>query len=178
MKKNNWNTNLIFLALGFIVLLFISYPLTIKRTVDLKDDYQKGKQRLEYAKNADKLINTLLQENVFLDSILKVNDLQVNASFQQLLLNKTAKYTQENPNLKLTSLNSPHRFESKQIKETYIIETKGSFVALLKFLNFIENQRLGEVTSITFMKTKNYRKNIFELSLKVYLQKIQTKQKK
>lgn len=175
MKKNSSKTNLILLALGFVVVLLISYPLTVKKTVELKDDYKKKRQRLESVKNADKLINTLLQENKFLDSILKVNDLQVNASFQQLLLNKITKYIQENSGVKLTSLSSPHKFESKQIKETYIIEVQGGFSALLTFLHYLENQRLGEVTSITYIKNKNYRKNTFELSLKIYLQKVKTK---
>lgn len=175
MKKNSSKTNLILLALGFVVVLLISYPLTIKKTVELKDNYKKKRQKLESVKNADKLINTLLQENKFLDSILKVNDLQVNASFQQLLLNKITKYTQDNSGVKLTSLSSPHKFESKQIKETYIIETQGGFSALLTFLHYLENQRLGEVISITFIKNKNYRKNTFELSLKIYLQKVKTK---
>lgn len=175
MKKNSSKTNLILLALGFVVVLLVSYPLTIKKTVELKGDYIKKRQRLESVKNADKLINTLLQENKFLDSILKVNDLQANASFQQLLLNKITKYTQDNSGVKLTSLSSPHKFESKQIKETYIIETQGGFSALLMFLHYLENQRLGEVTSITFIKNKNYRKNTFELSLKIYLQKVKTK---
>ncbi|CAM1365447.1 conserved hypothetical protein [Tenacibaculum sediminilitoris] len=175
MKKNNSNRNLILLAVGFVVVLLISYPLTIQKTVQLKKEYRKGQQRLQDAKNADQQINTLLQENRFLDSILKANDLQVNASFQQLLLNKITKYTQDNSSLKLTSLSSPHKFESKQIKETYIIETKGSFTGLLKFLHYLENQRLGEVTSITFKKNKNYRKNTFELFLKIYLQKVKTK---
>ncbi|MEE3999182.1 hypothetical protein V1T75_02440 [Tenacibaculum sp. FZY0031] len=175
MKKNSSNTNLILLVTGFVMVLLISYPFTIKKTIDLKNNYKKEQQRLKYAKNADKLINTLVQENVFLDSILKVNDLQVNASFQQLLLNKITKYTQDTSSLKLTSLSSPHKFESKQIKETYVIEVQGSFTTLLSFLHYLENQRLGEVTSITFIKNKNYRKNTFELFLKIYLQKVKTK---
>lgn len=159
------------LLVGFLLVLLLSYQFAIKNTLQAKDKYnelQKEKQLFENSKNK---IGYLNAQNTYLDSILKSNEIIVDVSFQQVILNKVSKYVEQHQ-LKIISFNSPHIFKNNtNTLTTYQLEIEGDFIQLVNFVNYFENQRLGNLVSVSFLKKKNYRRNKNYLTVSIYLQK-------
>ena len=159
------------LLVGFLIVLLLSYQFALKKTLDASNEYEKLLKEKKVYANATSKISYLKQHNNYLDSILKINEIYANVSFQQTILNKVSKYAEVH-DLKITSFNSPHVFEEGKRKLiTYTLELEGSFSSLLHFVNFFENQRLGNMVSVNFIKKKDYRRNKNYLRVKIYLQK-------
>lgn len=160
------------LIAGFLLLLIISYVFSIQKTFDLKTRVTSLKKDKELLSNANERIFSLQQENKYLDSILKLKDLSIENSFQQTLLNKLNTFSKKE-SIDIISFHEPHSFiQNNTHLNTYFFEIKGSFNALLKLVNTIERQQLGEIRSINLEKKKNYRRNRQELTGQFYIQKL------
>jgi len=160
------------LLIGFLLVILLSYLFAIRNTLEAKSKLTALQIEKKLFNSSENKLNYLNQHNNYLDSILKLNEIYANVSFQQTILNKISKYTEENK-LKISSFNIPHIFKENQKKlTTYTLEVQGNFIPLLKFLNYFENQRLGTIVSVNFMKKKNYRRNRNYLTVKIYLQKL------
>ena len=163
----------ILLIVGFLFLLIISYVFSIQKTLDLKLRLKALKKDKELVSNASNRIFSLQQENQYLDSILQQKDLSIENSFQQTLLKKLNVFSKTTP-VEIISFQEPHAFKEKNANiMTYSFEIKGNFSALLKLINNIERQQLGEIISVHFEKKKNYRRNKQELIAKFYIQKLE-----
>lgn len=159
------------LVLGFLLLLIISYVFSIQKTLDLKSRTKELKKEKEMLSNASELIFSLQQENRYLDSILLKKELSIENSFQQTLLQKLNTFS-KTATIEIISFDEPHiNIENNTNLKTYSFEVKGSFSSLLKLVNTIEKQQLGEIISINFEKKKNYRSNKEELIAQFYIQK-------
>ncbi|WP_405567976.1 hypothetical protein [Polaribacter sp. Asnod6-C07] len=165
------------LVIGFLILLFISYQFSIKNTFVLKKRVNELKKEKELLSNANQRILNLQQENRYLDSILAKKEISIENSFQQTLLQKLNTFKKSIP-LSIISFNEPHTIEQNNtIVKTYSFEIKGTFSSLLKLLNTLERQQLGQLISLDFEKKKNYRKNKEELIGKFFIQKLTQKNK-
>ena len=124
----------------------------------------------ELVSNASERIFNLQQENKYLDSILQLKELSIENSFQQTLLQKLNVFS-KTVSIEIISFDEPHLFrEINTNLMTYSFEVKGDFKALLKLVNTLEQQQLGEIISINFEKKKNYRRNKQELTAQFHLQ--------
>jgi hypothetical protein len=122
--------------------------------------------------NANGRLQFLQQQNSYLDSILKSNDLSANQTFEQNLLQKVNRL-REDHKVKLVSLNEPHRYQAEgAVVESYTLEVKGDFRDLMLFSNELEKQRLGKFASVEFEKKKNYRTRRNELTCRIILQRL------
>jgi len=159
------------LLVGFALALLFSYQFAIKKTIQAKkglNDLLEEKSEFNKSQNQ---ISYLQSQNKYLDSILKSNQIAIDVSFQQVILNKVSNYVNNN-NLKIVAFNAPHTFNNKQRSiTTYELEVSGSFNQLLSFVNYFENQRLGNIISIIFEKKKNYKSNKNYLTTKIFLEK-------
>ena len=126
----------------------------------------------ELQSNAQSEIFNLQQENAHLDAILRKRDLSIENSFQQTLLKKINSFA-EKEKITIISFEEPHEFERNEINlKTYFFEIKGDFRALLKLINELERQQLGQLVSVNFTKKKKYRTNRTALSCQFYIQKL------
>lgn len=145
------------LVIGFVVMLFISYQFAIRRTLELGVKIEKLEKDKTLLDNAEAEIQQLTLEGRYLDSILKSNDLSIENTFQQTLLIKVTQCTDKH-NLKLIAADEPHSFVSDGTNLlTYEIEVRGSFRNLMLFANEMEQQRLAKLSSLQFLKKRNYR---------------------
>tara|TARA_R110002051_G_scaffold2660_1_gene14289 strand:+ start:32657 stop:33178 length:522 start_codon:yes stop_codon:yes gene_type:complete len=159
------------LVAGFVLLLLISYFFSIEKTFDLKQRAKELYQEKELLQNASQRIFNLQQENKYLDSILQVKEISIENSFQQTLLQKLNSFQKEVP-VTIMAFNEPHIIEQDNtILKTYSLEIKGDFQSLMLLLNTFEKQQLGKLTSVTFEKKKNYRRNREELIGEFFIQK-------
>jgi hypothetical protein len=164
------------LIVGFLILLLISYQLAIKNTFVLKKRANELQQEKELLSNASQRIFNLQQENRYLDSILMKKEISIENSFQQTLLQKLNTF-QKSISISIISFHEPHSIEQNNtVIKTYSFEIKGNFNALLKLLNTLETQQLGQLISIDFEKKKNYRRNKEELIGKFFIQKLTQKE--
>lgn len=164
------------LIVGFLILLLISYQFAIKNTFVLKKRANALQQEKELLSNASQRIFNLQQENKYLDSILAKKEISIENSFQQSLLQKL-NTIQKSKSIAIISFQEPHSIEQNNtVIKTYSFEIKGNFNALLKLLNTLETQQLGQLISIDFEKKKNYRRNKEELIGKFYIQKLTQKE--
>ena len=168
---NNKNKNIL-LVVGFFVVLFIAYSFSIKKTIEAKELLTTLWSEKELQSNAQSKIFNLQQENAHLDAILRKRDLSIENSFQQTLLKKINSFA-EKEKITIISFEEPHEFERNEINlKTYFFEIKGDFRALLKLINELERQQLGQLVSVNFTKKKKYRTNRTALSCQFYIQKL------
>jgi uncharacterized protein YnzC (UPF0291/DUF896 family) len=168
---NNKNKNIL-LVVGFFVVLFIAYSFSIKKTMEAKELLTTLWSEKELQSNAQSKIFNLQQENAHLDAILRKRDLSIENSFQQTLLKKINSFA-EKEKITIISFEEPHEFERNEINlKTYFFEIKGDFRALLKLINELERQQLGQLVSVNFIKKKKYRTNRTALSCQFYIQKL------
>lgn len=167
---NNKQKN-IALVTGFVLMLFISYHFSFKKTVEVHNSVAKLKKDKMLLDNAETEIRSLQFQGRYLDSILESNDLSVENTFHQTLLFKVSQFAKEHK-LKIIESNEPHSFPSDgSTLLTYTIEVQGSFRDLLLFSNDLEQQRLGKLSSLTFTKKRNYRTGRNYLIAKLILQR-------
>ncbi len=165
-KKN------IALVVGFVLMLFLSYQLSVKKTFELKSKIEKLSSDKELLSNAEQKIKRLQIQNKHLDSILISNDVSIDQSFEQSLVEKITKL-KELHQVELISYDKPHSFEYDGAKMlSYTIEIKGDFRKMMLFASELEKQRLGEFSSVRIEKKMNYRKGRNELIGTLILQRL------
>ncbi|CAM1356413.1 hypothetical protein [Tenacibaculum halocynthiae] len=168
---NNQQKN-IGLLVGFLITLFVVYNFAIKNTFEVKNKYSNLLKEKQLLNNATNRTIYLTQKNNFLDSILKSKNVSLKNSFQQTLLQKITSFSEEKK-IEVLAFDEPHEFIEKNTTiTTFSFEVKGDFSTLLKLINHIEQQQLGELISIHFKKKKNYSKNRIYLTAAIFLQKI------
>lgn len=168
MSNQQKNTGLI---VGIFIGVFIAYHFSIKKTIIEKDKYTKLLKEKELVDNAVNKLQYLKQKNNSLNDFLISRNVSAESSFQQLLLEKITVFIQ-GKDISIVAFNQPHRVEKNQtIIETYSFELKGNYIDLLKLINFIEHEQLGEFISVDFEKKKNYKTNRFYLTSTIFLQK-------
>ena len=159
------------LLVGFVLFLVFSYQFAIKKTIGAKKELQQLQKEKEEFNNSKNQVNYLQSQNIHLDSILKSNEIGIDVSFQQVILNKVSTYVNAH-DLKIISFSAPHVFqENNERSITYVLEVGGDFKKLLNFVNYFENQRLGNIFSVKFEKKKNYSSNKNTLTTTIFLQK-------
>jgi hypothetical protein len=160
------------LLIGFLISGFIAYHFAIKKTVAAKSKHGQLLVEKNLVDNAGSKIEYLNKKNGNLNTFLVSNNLSVENSFQQMLLEKINVFSKEK-NIQIVAFDKPHKIEGTQtVVETYSFKLKGGFIDLLKLINYIEQQRLGELISIDFEKKKNYKTRHNYLTLNIFLQKI------
>ncbi|NVK09956.1 MAG: hypothetical protein HWD89_12965 [Tenacibaculum sp.] len=132
-------------------------------------------QEKEKINNSTVELKLLKEKSIYLDSILKQENISVTNSFQQIILKKINEFKKENK-IELIEFNtSINVIDNNMNVQLYPLILKGSFNELLSFLNYIEQQGLGEIKNINFYKKKDYKTSKNYLLLKIQLKKIVAK---
>ena len=116
--------NRIFLG-GFTVLVLISYQFSFKKTLALRTSINQLKEDKIQLENAGDNLQTLQQQNVYLNNILRSNNVSATLSYEQNLLQKVTQLKREH-RVKFLSLDEPHESEMDgTTMQSYTIEVKG-----------------------------------------------------
>ncbi len=160
------------LLIGFIVMLFISYQLSFKKTLDLRKTQERLSKELSLLDNAnDQMINLQVQ-NKQLEKVLLSNNVSLNQSFEQALFEKITDLSKKH-RLQIVSFDKPHEYESDGANLlSYTIEVQGDFRNLMLFSSELEQMRMGKLASTSFLKKRNYRTQRNELNCKIILQRL------
>ena len=167
MKLNKRNK----ILLGsFVVLLFLSYQLTIKKTLMLRSGYLSNIDKQELALNIPLQLAILAQKEKQLDDQFKELDLG-STNFQNDLLKFLNESTSLN-GVKMIEFKAPHSIENGNTKiKTFIFVLEGTFNGILKVGHSLENQgNFGAITHMDFEKIKDYRTRKSSLQATVHLQ--------
>lgn len=160
--------------LGLILVLalgIVSYQLSFKRAIH---EYQESKRFETLSMDIENLDDQILHwksRNLELDnSFGNINNLD---NFQENLLYELG-YFCDSLKLILVDFSEPFKgMERSYEVETIILKIQGPFHPLLKLVHHLENSFAGgSLSSVHFELQKNYKKNIEELFLTLYVQKI------
>ncbi|WP_075343318.1 hypothetical protein [Tenacibaculum agarivorans] len=162
----------IMVLIGFILLLPILYFVSFKSTFELKNSYQNLIKEKETAENITSNIRFLKQEDKYIDSILAAENVFLNNSFQQILLKKINTYKNADKIEIIEFNNGVEILDNAIASQVYPITLKGDFNALLQFLNYFEQEGLGEIKSYSFKKKKDYARRNEYLVLELLFKKV------
>lgn len=166
-KKKN-----IILIISFLTLLSFIYEFNVSKTLSYKKKLSDLLQEKEKINNSTVELKLLKEKSIYLDSILKQENISVTNSFQQIILKKINEFKKENK-IELIEFNtSINVIDNNMNVQLYPLILKGSFNELLSFLNYIEQQGLGEIKNINFYKKKDYKTSKNYLLLKIQLKKV------
>ncbi|CAM1355525.1 hypothetical protein [Tenacibaculum ascidiaceicola] len=163
------------LLFSFIALLSFIYVFSISKTLGYKKKLIKLQQEREIIDNSTIELKLLKEKSIYLDSILKQENISVTNSFQQIILKKINEFKKENKIELIEFSSSINVLDSNTNIQLYPLIIKGNFNELLSFLNYIEQQGLGEIKNINFLKKKDYKTRKNFLILKLYIKKIVAK---
>ena len=168
MQLNRKNKLLLF---GFLVVLYLSYSLAISKTIFYYNQYQSQKEQINNIENSPKMLLLLKIKEKQVDKWLLLNNSSSN-SFQNDFLKELTTYS-ENHNLKIIDFVEPHKFSDKELTvSSYSFALEGSFNAILKLVNFIENKgNLGTIKHINSIKNTNFKTNQDYLTTTIIIQK-------
>ena len=158
------------LVLGALVLLFASYQFAISNTLSLKKEYKTLNREMDSFKNFDEELIQLTQKDVSLDSVLtklSLNNLSVENSLIRFLDVQCKAF-----NTSIIDFNPTHAVNlDSGMLSTYNFKLQGNFTDLLKVLHKIETEsKFGELSHVSFVKSKNLRTRKSFLQVDVLLQ--------
>lgn len=160
------------LLVGFLLVLYICYSFAISNTINYYKEYKTKQDEVAADSNMPKLVGQLIQKEKQLDYVLSLYDVNISESFQNDLLKQLTSYC-GSYKLKIVDFQEPHTVSQKGFTVTsYIFSLEGSFNGCLAVLNKVENnQALGIIRHLNFVKKKNYKTNTDELFVQVIMQK-------
>ncbi|MAT90932.1 MAG: hypothetical protein CMC35_09590 [Flavobacteriaceae bacterium] len=162
-------TKNILLVVGFIILCWVSYTLSISETLTLKK--QVGDLNLKKAQfsNIQRSLSALESKEIYLDSILKAYSVNSSSTQNNLLgfLNRKA----QELDITIIEFNEPHIVtEENSTVSSYNFILQGSFEEIQSMLYEIEkNRAFGSLKNVTFQKKKNFRKGTDYLECTIVL---------
>ncbi len=159
----------ILLITGFILVLVLSYQLTISKTVTLKQEYNTLKKEAQLFKNTPKQLSLLKQKQKYYDSLLNKHQIK-SGSIQNNLLKTINTYAYNNK-LKVIRFLEPHTSKSNDlIIKTHQFTVQGDYNTILKLIHRLEQQtKFGEIINLHFYKKKNFKTNTYYLQAQVIL---------
>lgn len=162
----------IILLIGFVLSIPVLYYTTFQNTIALKDIYAKLLKEKDDTDQITSRTLSLKQEGKYIDAILAKENIFAKNSFQQILLKKINAYKASTSLQIIAFKNSIDVLDNNLPSQLYPITLKGDFNALLQFLNYFEEEGLGEIKSYSFKKKRNYSRRSEYLVLELLLKKV------
>ena len=172
LNNLSYRLKFIYLSIGFVLFLFLTFKLAINRTFEIKKQCKYYKEQLSKVENAPTqmaLIKTKLDginQRVGNKSLSQIN-------FEELIIEHVSRYC-KNHSLILKEYPGMHIFSQQDYcTETCKITVEGDFIKLLKLAYGIEHTfSYGKVSSLKFYTKKNIQTKNIELLLEIYVQNI------
>lgn len=150
-----YKKKVLYLLAGFVVLLILSYALSIRRTIALGEICNRLEQQKESLQNAPAKIRKINQELANINAIIG-KDMHVDMDVQSAILEKTGQFCQKQ---KLTFKRFPktHYYNEKDyLVMTNKLVMEGEFIKILKLIYLFEQEfQLGKIISVQFEKERD-----------------------
>ncbi len=170
-KFINYKKRSLLLVFLFIILMFLTYSLGIKKTLDISNETNRIELNIEKARNAPAKISKITQELDFWDEEMVATD---DSKELQVLLFNELNVVCKNKKTKLIGAQKIKvKSDNDLAVETYEVNMKGLYKNLVQALYELENQlKYGNVSSAKFELVKNRKLRIKELVLTLYIQSV------
>jgi hypothetical protein len=171
-KHLTYQRKLYLLLGGFVLFFLIAYRLSIKPTLDLKDNCQTAEEQLILAEGSSQKIQYLKKRLLELDQTIGTN-ISEGIDFQDLLLEEVSAYCKKHQ-LVFRDMQQTYKYQKGNYQiETNIFAVEGSFKPLLKLIYNLEtNYNTGQIISIHFESKKDLKTKKRRLFVHVYYQNI------
>ncbi len=168
-SKKNW-----FLIIGLLALVWISYSFSFSKTMVEKEIYKELLEQSNSVSDLPSQLSYLKQQEKYYDSILRVNQINSENSFQNNLLRKINEHCKQNT-MGIIAFQEPHIIVTEDSEiSTYIFKIQGSFKDLIELVHNLEDEgNYGKILSFTFQKSLNYKTKKNYLECEVFLQRRQ-----
>lgn len=169
LSKLTYRQKSISLVVGTILLLILSYFLSINKTIEISKAIKLIDQRILNAKDApeqiDKLNREISEWDDYVISKISADEIQLR------VFDEISKVDSEQ-HVKMTNIKRINTIKEKDISiDTYEIVFSGDFKALVKTLYYLEhNMRYGYILSSGFELVNNRKKRTDELKLQITVQ--------
>ena len=172
INKLTYKTKIIYLAIGFVVFLFLSFKLAINKTISIKLQCTEIEKQMEQLKTAPQQISLIKSKLDAIDA--QVGDKRIDQiNLEELIIEHISTFCKYN-NLVLKEYPGIHQFKQQNyLTETCKLTIEGGFIKLLRLANDIErNFSYGKVSSLNFYLQKNFSTKKNELLMEIYVQNI------
>ncbi|KAA3615875.1 MAG: hypothetical protein DWP94_15210 [Flavobacterium sp.] len=167
MQQRNKN---IILVLGFAVVLFMAYKLSISKTIELKQEIAMLKSEVDRSEELPVLLANLSSREKYADSILNVNNIE-NVSIQNNLLELLNRQSLDT-GVRIVEFSQPHKFVGESVNKTsFQFKLEGEYNQIERIIHLLEQEyNLGEVINLHFEKKRDYRRGMDYLECQVILE--------
>lgn len=158
---------------GLLVFLILAYQLSFKKALEEWRSNDELIEKSEFIANLDVEMMKWNRLNSDLESRFGNT---IDQSFHESLLNMVGNFCDDNK-LTLTEFSEPFEGTDEGYSvETIILTIQGKYKPLLQLLHSLETKfQGGKISSVQFLKERNFRTGRDELFLKLYVQKIKKK---
>lgn len=158
------------LAIGAVVLLLLTYLLSVSRTVDAYREVSGLEKRSEEAKNAPSKVSELERELKGIEKLFGTNQ---EGHVQQELLETVTGYCKTANTVLREFPRTVYHEEKDLVVETNVFTVEGSFRQLLKITYLLEEEKkLGRISSVRYFTKKDPKTKVPALNATIYLQNI------
>jgi hypothetical protein len=172
LKNTTYKKKNKILLIGGLLLIFMLYELTIKKTIAAYKECEEMNQKLESATNAPFTAAQLQKELVQMDT--KIGNQDKNKQDQaQALLELVTNYCQDNQAI-LREFPEPVEVNNGDLLiRTTPFSVEGDFSTLLKLVYMLEQKvALGKIASVHYVVKKDLKTKIPALIATIYIQNI------
>jgi hypothetical protein len=171
MKKLSYKRKNVFLLIGGLLLLVITWEFSFSKTWTLFTANQKMSNAMQYSQNGMKGIQNIKAEISQLNT--KISRFDTSSSRQQELIGYISRFA-EKENFKIIEIpkTTSEKNNGFQI-ETNILKVQGDYIGLVKLIYSIEyKDHLCKVAGVDFQKNINLKTHQEYLITTLYLQNI------
>ncbi len=174
MMFNNltYKKKVMYLFAGFVILLILSYSLSIRRTVKLGEICTNLEEQKESLQNAPSKIQKIGNELNNINAMIG-KDMHVDMDVQSAILEKTGHYCQHQ-RLTLKSFPKTHYYKDKDyLVMTNKLVVEGEFIKILKLIyKFEQKFQLGKIISVQFEKERDRKTKRMKLYGSLFIQNV------
>lgn len=169
-ERKTYNKKVKLLAIGVVVMLFLSYYFSFRKSINSYSEYRDYKNQLENIQTAPAEISDVEQQLATIERSVGMNP-DTSTDFQKILLEKVSGYCQQN-NVVLREFPQTIYFNNQDFEvETNQVVVEGSFVKIITLVYNLEQKfRLGKIVSLRFASQKDYKTGSIKLFATLYFQ--------
>lgn len=160
------------LAIGAVVLLFLSWQLAFAKTFSLWAQCRDMEEQLQAVSEAPGQSLAMKERLLRLDRTLGGREIS-DTNIRQVLLGIVTGYCQKNNTILRDFPKPVSTIENDYMVETNIISVEGSFGKLLDLVYRLEQRdRIGKIASVDFHTRQDPRTKVMSLVATVYIQNV------
>jgi hypothetical protein len=172
MKQLNYRKKNKLLLAGGILLLFVLYKISWKKTIAAYGLNKTIGEQMAQASNAPQKLALLEQQNLECDRILGTYQ-NTESNTQQLLLSAVSGYCQQTGLLLKEFPKSIFKQENEYMVETNYFVLEGPFSTILRLTHQLEQKnRIGKIVSVNYLVKKDNKTQKNLLDATIYIQNV------